>query len=82
MAEFPVDVDADAALQEYHLACEVLHADGKAALTFPLTLEGSTGPGYLYLPLIVILVVIAAVAAFLVVRNRHTRTLRRRRLWR
>lgn len=80
VAEFPVDVDADAALQEYHLACEVLHVDGKAVLTFPVALEEASGPGYLYPPLLVIFAIIAAVAAFLVVRNRRARTLRRRRL--
>ena len=78
VAEFPVDVDGDAGLQEYRLACEVLHEEGKAVLTFPVALEKSSGPGYL--PLLMILVIIAVVAAFLVVRNRHTRTLRRRRL--
>lgn len=82
VVEFPVDVDADAALQEYHLACEVLHADGKAVLTFPVALKGAAGPGYLYLPLLVIFAIIAVVAAILVVRNRHIGTLRRRRLWR
>jgi hypothetical protein len=79
VAEFEVDVDGDAAHQEYHLACEVLHVDGKAVLTFPVALEGSTGPGYL-LPLLMILAAIAVVAAVLVDRNRQTRTLRRRRL--
>ncbi|HSD57992.1 MAG TPA: hypothetical protein VLB04_07400, partial [Methanotrichaceae archaeon] len=78
VAEFPVDVDGDAGPQEYRLACEVLHEEGKDVLTFPVALEKGSGTGYL--PLIMILVIIAVVAAFLAVRNRQTRTLRRRRL--
>jgi uncharacterized membrane protein len=82
VAEFPVDVDANAALQEYHLACEVLHADGKTVLTFPVVLEETAGHGYHYLLLIAVFAIISVVAAILVVRNRQTRKLRRRRLWR
>ncbi len=80
VAEFPVDVDGDAGLQEYRLACEVLHEEGKDVLTFPVALEKGSGTGYL--PLIMILVIIAVVAAYLAVRNRQTRTFRRRKLWR
>jgi hypothetical protein len=80
VAEFPVDVDKDATLQEYHLACEVLYVDGKAILTFPVALEEAAGPGYL--PMIAILIVVAVVAAILVVRNMQTRKLRRRKFWR
>lgn len=80
VAEFRVDVDGDAGLQEYRLACEVLHIDGKAVLTFPVTLKAASGPGYL--PLIAILVIILSAAAFILIRNGHTRTLRRRRLGR
>jgi len=79
VAEFKVDVDGDAGPQEYRLACEVLHADGKAVLSFPLTLEAASGPRYL-LPLVAILVVIVSAAAFILIRNGRTRTFSRRRL--
>ncbi len=75
VAEFKVDVDGDAGLQEYRLACEVLHEDGKAVLAFPVTLKAASGPGYL--PMIAILVIIASAAAFILIRNR--KMLRRRR---
>jgi hypothetical protein len=83
VAKLPVEADAGSDLQEYRLACEVLHEDGIAMITFPVTMEKGSDSGYIQLRIMLIVLVIAAFAGFiLVVRNRRTRTLRKRRLWR
>jgi hypothetical protein len=83
VAKLPVEADAGSDLQEYRLACEVLHEDGIAMITFPVTMEKGSGPGYIQLLIMPTVLVIAASAGFiLVVRNRRTRKLRKRRLWR
>jgi hypothetical protein len=83
VAKLPVEADAGSDLQEYRLACEVLHEDGIAMITFPVTMEKGSVPGYIQLLIMPTVLVIAASAGFiLVVRNRRTRKLRKRRLWR
>ncbi len=94
VAKFPVKVDGDAGLQEYRLACEVLHKDGKAVIAFPLALEKGSGlslglgfglgyglgQGLSYVHILLILMITSATAAFLVVRNRRFRLTRLNRL--
>jgi hypothetical protein len=83
VANLPVEADAGSDLREYRLACEVLHEDGIAMITFPVAMEKGSGRGQIYLPIMLTVLVIAGSAGFfLVVRNRRTRTLRKRRLWR
>lgn len=84
VAKFPVTVDEDANLQEYRLACEVLHKDGKAVIAFPLALKMGSGLGFGYglvqslgiNHMLLMLMIAAATASFLVVRNRHIRLTR------
>ncbi len=85
VAKLQVEADAGSDLQEYRLACEVLHEDGIAMITFPVTMEKGSGPGYIQLlimPTVLALVIAASAGFILVVRNRRTKTLRKRRLWR
>lgn len=86
VAKFPATVDGDAGLREYRLACEVLHKDGKAVIAFPLALKMGSGLGFGYglgqslgiSHILLMLMIAAAIATFLVVRNRHTRLTRLR----
>lgn len=80
VAKLPVEADAGSDLQEYRLACEVLHEDGIAMITFPVTMEKGSDSGYIQL--LIVLVIAASAGFILVVRNRRTRKLRKRRLWR
>lgn len=83
VAEFPVEAEQGAGLQEYRLACEVLHEEGTAMIAFPVALEKGSATGYAQLIIMLTaLVVIVSAGLFLAVRNRRSKTLRKRRLWR
>jgi hypothetical protein len=77
VASFFISVDGNATLHEYQLVCQVGHDDGREILSLPVTLTGSP-PNTWRMLLIVAIILIAAMAAYQVMRNR--RHLRRRRL--
>jgi len=77
VASFFISVDGNASLQEYQLVCQVGHDGGREILSLPVTLAGSS-PNTWRMPLIVAIILIAAMAAYQVMRSR--RHMRRRRL--
>jgi hypothetical protein len=77
VASFFINVDGNAALQEYQLVCQVGHDGGREILSLPVTLAGSSLNVW-RMPLIVAIILIAAMAAYQVVRSR--RHIRGRRL--
>jgi hypothetical protein len=70
VASFFISVDGNAALQEYQLVCQVGYDGGREFLSLPVTLAGSSLNAW-RMPLIVAIILIAAIAAYQVMRSRR-----------
>ncbi len=76
VANFAAEVDGNASIQDYRLACELDYDGGSAVLSVPVTLR-NTSNQIIYASIFVI-VMIAIGGIFMVWRKRSKRSLRRR----
>jgi hypothetical protein len=77
VASFDVLVEGSARPQEYSIGCEISFDGGEASLSVPLTVVSPDGARLLIVPLLLILLGAAALAAFWLIRER-TNSQRRR----